>query len=94
MYIINKTKAVRVLKSYGKPALRLFPGFNTIPEKVDLADYLSTPVAKAVAKECLEIVETAAPDKMEEGKAAMRKNIALNKEKRAQGPVKGSKSQK
>lgn len=88
MIILNKSKAVKVLKAIGLAPLRLFPGHNTVDEKV-VPEYFKNAAAKGVQKECLSVVEGDLLSHEEKTQAdkAKKKNDELN---RAQKIIKAS----
>lgn len=89
----NDSKAVKVLKAWKNPDLRIFPGVN----RVDLTKdefkkiYLATPVNKAMFKECMKTLGESDLDteEKEQAKAAKKKNDSLNNGKPV--PGKGTK---
>jgi len=80
LYILNKTKKVIVVKSYGRLTMRLFPGYNRVSN--DAQDYFTTPVAAAYLDECLEVTKDIPEGREVEAGASFDKNKALNKAQR------------
>ena len=83
MIVRNKSKKVVVFKSIGLPPLRVFPGFNEIPEGLD--QYLiNNPAASAHAKKKLEFTEKSKlkSDDVKNAELAKIKNDELNKAKK------------
>ena len=81
--IVNTSKSVKVLKAYGKPDLRLFPGHNDVSD-VKLEDYFKSAVAKGMKKECLKQInqDGLTPEEVEAAKASKKKNEKLNKSRK------------
>lgn len=94
MYIVNNCAddknrgRVVVLKAFGQPNLRLFPGHNKIPNGLDLDSYFDSIVAKAHLEKNLTVIdhEGIPSDSKAQAIAAMEKNATLNREK-AKVPV-------
>ena len=80
LYILNKTKKVIVVKSYGRLTMRLFPGYNRV--KDDVQEYFTTPAAAAYLDECLAVTKDVPEDRKVEADASFDKNKALNKAQR------------
>ena len=83
MIVQNKSKKVIVFKNIGLPPLRLFPGFNEVPEGIE--QYLiNNPAASAHAKMKLEFTEKSKlkSDDIKNAELAKKKNDELNKAKK------------
>jgi len=84
MIVKNKAKAVIVLKAVGLPNLRLFPGHNTVDEKVIGKYFEDNPAALGHQKMYLTVIESGElnPEDKKEADAAKKKNEILNKAQR------------
>ena len=81
MIIRNDSKSVKVLKAAGLPALRLFPGHNTVNANTIRKYFKNNPAADNMRKECLVKLEDSdiSPAEKMAADEAKAKNDELNK---------------
>ena len=81
MIVKNNAKSVIVLKAIGLPALRLFPGYNTVDENEIGKYFEGNPAAKGQQKMYLSVIEGESlnPEDRIEADKAKKKNELLNK---------------